>query len=240
MVAVLKSKRDFDLLIKESWYRIPVSHLPARIFKYLAFYQPVSFGNRGKRIVYYAKVLNYRIAKRKNLLPKEAVHPRAENFYLKIRIGKIKKLPHPVKNIIPRRISFGFTTLGRLLKSKNILELYNVVSIEKIMEEKLKRAGIKAMPQFSVICGSKRFRLDFAIFCKKTSIAVECDNKKAHSGKFRRKKDKIKNTLLKQCGWKVIRFPEEDIISDLNGCILKVKKAVRKLGGLRPQALIDL
>lgn len=231
LVAVLKNRRDFDVLTKERWYRIPVSHLPARKFKYLAFYQPVSFGRRGKRILYYAKVLNYQIAKRKNLLPKEAGHPRAENFYLRVRVGKIKKLPHPVKNIMPRRVSFGFTALDILLKSKNILELYDIAPTEKILEEGLKRAGIKIIPQFNVRCGDKLFRLDFAIFCKKGSIAVECDNKKAHSGKIQRSKDKLKNTLLKQYGWRVLRFSESKIVSDLDDCILKIKKVAEKLGG---------
>ena len=235
LVSVLKNKRDFDALMAEKWYRIPLAHMPAQKFRYIAFYQPVSFGRRGKRILYYARVLNYQIAKRKNLLSKESRHTRADNFYLKIHIGKIRKLPWPIKNIMPRRISFGFTVLDRLLKSKNILELYGVAQTEKIMEEGLMRAEIKAIPQYNVKCGNKRFRLDFAIFCKDGAIAVECDNKKAHFGKARSQKDKIKDTLLKQSGWTIIRLPEEDIISDLNGCVARVKKAIRKLGGLIPE-----
>ncbi|KKS38305.1 MAG: hypothetical protein A3G49_06205 [Candidatus Sungbacteria bacterium RIFCSPLOWO2_12_FULL_41_11] len=234
LVCVLKNKRDLDVLMAEKWYRIPAAYMPGHKFKYLAFYQPVSFGRRGKRILYYAEVLNCRIAKRKNLLPKEARHPRAENFYLKIRIGKIKKLPEQIRNVMPRRISFGFTTLEHLLKSKNILELYNIAETEKIMEKGLRMARIKSVSQYNVKCGNKRFRLDFAVFCKKGAIAVECDNKKAHSGKARVKKDKIKNALLKQCGWTIMRFSESKIVSDLDGCILQVKKAVGKLGGFTP------
>lgn len=234
LVCVLKSKRDLNLLIAEKWYRIPMAHMPARKFKYLAFYQPVSFGRRGKRILYYAKILNYQIAKRRKLLPKETGHSRAENFYLKIRIGKIKKLLYPVKNITPRRISFGFTTIKRLLKSKNILELYNVEPIENIMEEELRQEGIKAAPQYSVKCGNKRFRLDFAIFCQNGFIAVECDNKKAHFGLGQRKKDRIKDSSLRRSGWVVIRLSEHDVVSNLESCMARVKKAIRKLGGICP------
>lgn len=237
LVSVLKNKRDLDALMAEKWYRIPMAYMPRRKFKYLAFYQPVSFGNKGKRILYYADVLNYQIAKRKNLLPKEAKHPRAENFYLKIHIGKIKKLPGPIRNVLPRRISFGFTELDRLLKSKNILELYGVAEAEKIMEKGLRLAEIKAASQYNVKCGNKRFRLDFALFCRHGAIAIECDNKKAHSGRAHTQKDKIKDTLLKRAGWTVIRLPEEDIISDLKGCILKVKKAINNLGGAVNPAL---
>ena len=63
-------------------------------------------------------------------------------------------------------------------------------------------------------------------------IAIECDNKKAHSGLRQREKDKMKNAFLRRHGWLMIRLPEEKIVSDLKGCIVRIKKAVRKLGGL--------
>lgn len=232
LVGVLKDKRDFDILSAEKWYRIPLSRAPARRFNYLAFYQPALFGRLGRCIQYYARVLDYRIVRRKDLLPNESNHPRAQNYYLRFRVGKVKKLSRPIRNAASRRVSFGFTTLDDLLKSKNILQLYNVAPTEKIMENGLRRAGIKAVPQYYFLNGKKRFRLDFAVFCKKGSIAVECDNKKAHSGLYQREKDKIKNNFLRQRGWAVIRLTEEDIVSDLDGCVARVKKAVQKLGGL--------
>jgi len=63
-------------------------------------------------------------------------------------------------------------------------------------------------------------------------IAIECDNKKVHSIPSQKKKDKIKNTFLRKYGWTVIRLPEDNIVFNLPGCIARVKKAVRKLGGL--------
>ena len=232
LVGVLRDRRDLNILLTENWYRTPVTHVPTRQFNYLAFYQPVLFGRQGKCIRYYARVLNYQITKRNNLLPDELNHPRARDYYFRIRVGKIKKLPWPIRNIIPRRVSFGFTTLDHLLKSKNILQLYNVAPTEQIIEDGLKRAGIKAIAQHYVLSGKKRYCLDFAVFCKQGLIAIECDNKKAHSSPRQRKKDKIKNTFLRRRGWVVIRLPEHDIVSDLGGCIVRIKKAVRKLGGL--------
>jgi len=243
LVGVIKDRRDLNVLLKENWYRIPVKHLPKRKFDYLAFYQPLSFGRKGKRIQYYAPVLDYQIIKRSDLLPEESNHPRAKNYYLKIRVGKAKKLSRPIRNIIPRRISFGFTTLNHLLKSKDILQLYNVTPSEPMVENGLKEAGIRAIPQCYVkpphqIFGSggkgkrKRFFLDFAIFCQKGKIAIECDNKKVHSLPSQKKKDKIKDAFLRSYGWNVIRLPEDDIVSDLPGCIKRIKKAVQKLGGL--------
>ncbi|MDP2946462.1 MAG: DUF559 domain-containing protein [bacterium] len=232
LVGVLKEKRDLKTLLTENWYRIPVRYAPKRKFDYLAFYQPAPFNRHGKRIQYYAPVLGCRVIQRRNLLPGELGHPRSRDYYLQVRVGKIKRLSRPVRNIIPRRISFGFTTLSRLLKSKNILQLYNIVPTEQMVKTGLKEAGIKAAAQYYVLGEKRRYCLDLAVFCKQGSIAIECDNKKAHSGLCQREKDKVKDVFLRKHGWIVIRLPEEEIVSDLKGCIVRIKKAVRKLDGL--------
>ena len=231
LVGVLKDKRDLNILLTQNWYRIPVAQAPARQFQYLAFYQPAIFGRAGKRIRYYARVLTYQSVIRSDLLRDESNHPRARDYYFQLRVGKIRKLSRPIRNIMPRRISFGFTTLDRLLKSKNILQVYDVVPTEQIVGDGLEQAGINAIPQYYVLGGKKRYCLDFAVLCKSGSIAIECDNKKAHAGSRERQKDKIKNTYLRRRGWTVIRLVEHDIVSDLEGCIQRVKKATRKLGG---------
>lgn len=229
LVGVLRNKRDLNVLLTKNWYRIPMAHATRRQFDYLAFYQPLLFGRRGKCIRYYARILNRQTTRRKNLLPDELNHPRANACYLWIRVGKVQKLPRPIKNIIPRRVSFCFTTLNHLLKSKNILQLYNVAPTEEILGDGLRRVGIKAIAQHYVPIGKKRYCLDFAVFCRRGSIAIECDNKKAHSGSRQREKDEIKNAILRRNGWTVIRLPEEAIISDLKGCIARVEKTARKL-----------
>ena len=231
LVGVLKNKRDLNILLTENWYRIPLAHAPRRPFHYFAFYQPAIFGRQGKCIQYYARVLKCQTFKRSDLLPEESDHPRAGDYYFQVRVGKIKKLSRPIRNIIPRRVSFGFTTLNRLLRSKDILQLYNIAPTEQIIEDGLKRVGIKATAQYYVSSGQKRYRLDFAVFCQRGKIAIECDNKKAHAGQNQREKDKIKNAFLKRHGWIIIRLPEDNIVSDLKGCITRIKWVVWKLGG---------
>lgn len=245
LVSVLKNKRDLNLLLKENWYRIPIKHAPKRPFSYLAFYQPAVFGCQGKCIKYYARVLNYQIKKRKNLLPNELNHLRASEDYWQIHLGPIKKLPQPIKNIVPRRICFGFTILNRLLKSKNILQLYNITPTEQIIKDCLRQEGIKADAQHHVLIDKKsrsrdhsmlrrrRYCLDFAIFCQKGKIAIECDNKKAHSSPSQKRRDRIKDTFLRRDGWTVIRLPEDKIISDLPGCLKRIKRKIQKFGGPR-------
>jgi very-short-patch-repair endonuclease len=233
LVGVVKDKRDLSILLEEKRYRIPKKYAPKKKFQYLAFYQPAEFGSGGKCIRYYARVLDQRRVKRKNLIPNEPNHSRAQDYYFKFRVGIIKKLPRAIRNVRPqpRRISFGFTTLNRLLRAKNILELYNIVPAEEIIRDALKQAGIKAIPQYYAPINRKRYYLDFAVFCRRGRIAIECDNKKSHSNLRQKEKDKRKNADLRHGGWRVIRLTENKITSDLGGCLRRVKIKIRSLGG---------
>src|SRR3989344_9200580 len=99
----------------------------------------------------------------------------------------------PIRNKPPRRIVFGFTTLGRLFESRSMLQLYNVPPTEQIMESALRKAGIRALAQYYVLGGKRRYRLDFAVFCKKGTIAIECDNNKAHRSFAQHARDRAKD-----------------------------------------------
>ena len=229
LVGVLKSKNDLKILLKKHWYRIPLCYLPKRKFKYIAFYQPAVFGRWGKRIEYYGRVTRRKIIKRINLLPNESKHLRAQDDYLKCHFTKIEKLSKPIRNIIPRRVSFGFTTLKKLFSSRNILELYDVPPTEQIVEKRLRQLGIETKPEYTVLLNGRRFRVDLAIFKNGRKIAIECDNLKAHRGKFQKTKDKIKNLYLRRSGWRVIRLKERDIMEHLDRCVLRIQKTIKVL-----------
>ncbi|MDO8561401.1 MAG: DUF559 domain-containing protein [bacterium] len=231
LVSVLKNRRDLRILLKEHWYRIPVAHLPRRAFSHIAFYQPAVFGTSGKRIQYYACVLRKSMAKRIDLLPKERNHPRAHETYARIELAWVKKLTRPIKNIIPRRVSFGFTSLRSLLRAGDILELYGVSPTEQIVDRGLRNLGIETKKEFNVSKEGKRYRLDLAVFCRMGRIAVECDNIKAHSGEIQTGKDKARDEFLERHGWRVIRLSEPDIIERLDHCLALVRSAVDELGG---------
>ncbi|MEK7123214.1 MAG: DUF559 domain-containing protein [Patescibacteria group bacterium] len=218
LVCVLKSKRDRDLLLIEHWYRIPVQYAPKRMFCYVAFYQPATFGRHGKRIEYYARVKRIDRRKRRVLLPRERM--RADDDYFQIHLTHISKHPRPIKNTTPCRISFGFTTLARLKSARNILELYNVAPIEEIVGEALIRASIDAIPQYQ----ASRYRLDFAVLAPHGKIAIECDNKKAHSSSAQRKHDRKRDAFLRRHGWHVIRLREEDILLSLDSCVIRIRR----------------
>ncbi|MBI2121639.1 MAG: DUF559 domain-containing protein [Candidatus Sungbacteria bacterium] len=231
LVGVLKRKSDLEILLHEHWYRMPADKSPRRKFNFLAFYEPARFGPGGKQIKYYARALRIELKKRLEILPEEIKHPAAGKEYQKVWLGRIQKLKRPIRNMPPRRVSFGFATLGRLKTARNILELYRVAPTESIIERALRRAGIIAIPQYRISSGGKRYSLDFAVLCRKGKIAVECDNRKAHSGRRQLDKDKTKNRALKRIGWVVMHLMERDIVSDLNKCVSGIKKKVVRFGG---------
>lgn len=233
LVGVLKTRRDQEILLKEHWYRIPVLHLPKQNFKYIAFYQPLGFGKQGKRIEYYARVSKISISKRVNLLPYESEHPRAMDDYKQFEFKKIKKLSKPIRNIIPRRISFGFTSLKTLLSARDILQLYSVLPTERIILKALERFGIRPITEYTVSAQGRRYRLDLALFCRQGRIAIECDNLKAHSSKTQIQKDKIKDHFLKSIGWHVIRLAEKNIVENLHSCTARILKTIKNLDNLK-------
>ena len=234
LVGVLKRKRDLAILRREHWYRMPVRKAPKRKFGYVAFYEPARFGKSGKRIRYYARVARYAVGKRRDLLPDEPHHPRADEDYKKILVGRLMELPRSIVNVPPRRVSFGFVTLKDLLAVKNILALYHVAPTEQMVGYALMRAGIRATAQYYVSSGTTRYCLDFAIRCREGRIAIECDNQKAHAPARQRKRDKAKDHFLRRHGWRMIRLKEHTIVSDMGSCIERVRRTVRKLGGMKP------
>jgi len=231
LVAVLKSKKDQRFLLTGHWYRIPLDFLPKRRFIHLAFYQPAIFGRHGKRIEYYACVTARKVMKRIDLLPREPDHSRAGEGYMRFEVSRITKLESPIKNIIPRRVSFGFTSIKALHASKDILELYSVPKTEQIIAGHLARLGIKTTPEYTVSAGGRHYRIDLVVKCEKGSIAIECDNYKAHSSSVQKKKDKLKDIFLKKLGWRVLRFREKEILEETSRCIARVTNAIKSLGG---------
>lgn len=231
LVGVLKSRNDREILLNKHWYRIPTTFLPKRRFDHLAFYQPVIFGARGKRIEYYGRITGKEKVKRIKLLPGESLHPRAHDDYVKFTFAKIVKLAHPVKNIVPRRVCFGFTTIRALRSSRTLLQLYQVTPTERIVERGLNRLGIRTEREYSISKDGRRYRLDLAVFCDQGAIAIECDNFKAHSAKSQIKKDKRKDAFLKRLGWRLVRLKEKDVLERPNYCFYKAVKIVKKLGG---------
>lgn len=127
LVAVVNNMDDLRRAASEGWYRIPQRRAPRRIgADYLAFYQTGAFRNQDecRTVTYYAATRRYRLLTRRELLPQEADHPRADDFYFRIELGPLLRLEKPLPSASLRRITFIHTTLERLLHSQDVKELF--------------------------------------------------------------------------------------------------------------------
>lgn len=112
---------------------------------------------------------------------------------------------------------------------------------EVLLQKTLRKAKIKFRKNCSALAGKP----DIVLLAKK--IAVFVDGEFWHGYRWQQKKKKIKdnrgywipkierniardrkhNRKLKNSGWQVIRFWQQQVIKDLPGCIQKIKKSLK-------------
>lgn len=126
LVGVINRKKDLDVLLAEHWYRIPQGQMPRGVnVEYVAFFLSRAFKGRNGGVYYYAPVKGVELAYRKDLLPKEANHARANDTYYKVQLGDIKDKTPPVLNPSRRTVTFIYTTWDRYVHATQISDLYS-------------------------------------------------------------------------------------------------------------------
>lgn len=148
LVAVITRRRDLATAREEGWYRIPVAHAPRTLAaEYLAFYQTAAFGKEERWAVrYYAPILRYRIATRRELLPNESSHPRANERYYCLDLGAVNSLAVPVPAERLRRVTFIATTFGQLRRATDVRDLWHPQEDEDLPDDTIWGAGMAGKP----------------------------------------------------------------------------------------------
>ena len=127
LIAYIPRPRDLELARQEQWYRVPKAHAPRLLAhaRALAFYQGSRFGPRRWRVEWWAPVLGTREVRRRELLPDEADHPRADEVYVQVLLGPLTPLPRPLTSNRGRRLLFKPTTWGRLVRATTLDDLFD-------------------------------------------------------------------------------------------------------------------
>ncbi len=124
LVCLIKTPRDLEIARLLGWYRIPLRTAPKVVaVDYLAFYQPLAFGERGGQIEFIAQVKGHELTTRGELLKDEADHVRAKEEYYKIQVGGLEKLAEPIKTDKWKRLTFLYSTGEYLLNAKILNDL---------------------------------------------------------------------------------------------------------------------
>lgn len=230
LVAILKSPRDLAFAARDHWYRIPAAKAPRRAFTHIAFYQPGCFPE-GKRIASYAEVAGRATVRRDELLPGEG-GPAGERLYVKYLLGPLIRLPRPILNTGGTRVCFGFTPLWRLYGAGELYSVFGIAPVENVMSSALARAGLPALRE-RVVMGRGRlaYRLDFAVFCRRGKLDIECDGRRGHAGPRQHAWDVRRDAWLKRRGWTVLRFGEHEVLYSVETCLKEIGTALRRLGG---------
>lgn len=231
LVVVMNNLRDMEIARREGWYRIPVKRAPSRLgAEYLAFYQTKVFGPEGLSINYYAPVKAYRLVRREELLPDELTHPRAKEWYYKIEIGPLERLPKPIPSPRLRRITFIPTTLGRLFRAQEINDLWIGGEAEESLWEMFRENGLPAERRFLIHGEKEEKEIDFAFFCRRGKLAVMCDEEPLLSGLVR-EKSAAQDYELAALGWVPLHLDPELVHKSPAEALRKVLEALEELGG---------
>jgi hypothetical protein len=125
LVAVLPSRRDFEIARLLGWYRIPIRSAPKVVdVDYLAFYQTAAFGKEHAwQVEYYAAVKGHELTRRADLFREEKDHPRANEEYYKVQLGPLQNLPQPILAEQWRRLTFLYTTGVHMATARTLRDL---------------------------------------------------------------------------------------------------------------------
>ncbi|NLX09700.1 MAG: hypothetical protein GXY36_08605 [Chloroflexi bacterium] len=126
LVGVINRKRDLEKTQHEHWYRVPQGQAAKGIdAEYIAFYLSRAFKALNGGIHYYARHTGTELARRRDLLPGEASHPRADAVYHKLQLGELQRKDPPVLNPTRRPVSFIYTTWDRFKAARVLADLYS-------------------------------------------------------------------------------------------------------------------
>ena len=125
LLAILPATRDLEIARMLGWYRIPLRSAPKVIeTDYIAFYQTGAFGEGHRWMVESAaQVRGHELTTRGQLFKDEPDHPRKNEEYYKLSIGPIFHLPHKIQAGSWKRVTFLYTTGGRIRKAETLREL---------------------------------------------------------------------------------------------------------------------
>ncbi len=177
LVGIMTSRRDFAIAREEGWYRIPKRHAPESTTEavVLAFYFTKAFGDEKWAIHYYAPVEGHELVRRRDLLPRQPDHPRADEPYYKLQLGRLMKRDEPIPSLRWRRITFIESTWDRFLAADEINDLYATGADGLYVT--LKEENLHPEREFPLREGGVEYVVDMAIPCRQGTVCIAMDER---------------------------------------------------------------
>jgi hypothetical protein len=210
---------DFEIARDQGWYRVPEARATHGVyFEYVAFYFTAPFAEKRYAIQYYARSHGHELVTRRELLPDEPDHPRADERYYKLQLGPLQKREPPIVSLRWRRITFIHTTWDRFQVAEEINDLFSEGGefVDRLYHA-LREGGFAPERCYPIREGGVGYVVDLAVPCREDVLVVDVDDASA--------------TLLAPSAF---RFTTEAVMGDVEGCLQVVRVAVERRGGVRP------
>jgi hypothetical protein len=217
LVALVNTPRDYELIRQDCYYRMPARHAP-RYFsgaQYVAFYLPAAFGERRWRIDSYATARGHELVRRRDLLPDEADHPRADEPYIKLQLGPLQRREPPIISKRPRRILYLWTTWDKFMHARQLNDLYSRSPAHERLWQALRDDDMSVERELIVREGRSRYRVDFMFYLARGRLAVNLGE-----GPFSRRRTGSLVTL---------GVPASALDSDFDSTLEKIRRAAKQL-----------
>jgi len=233
LVALLNNRAALERAREEGWYHIPVKSAPRAIeAPRIAFYQTLAFKEEKWSIRYWADVVGRDIVSRRELFPHQLNHSRADLQYYKLRLGPLQTLERPIVSKRGRRLVFIPTTQAKFKAAREINDLFHDSPLEDGLWKLFKKSRIAAERQLFISANRRRYCLDFALFCRRGLIDIECDGDFWHTQKDQIARDKKRDNDLTSDGWAVLRFTTAQLRENSSECLDIVRRTIYTHGGV--------
>lgn len=221
LVAVVNNIADLQRAAAEGWYRIPQRHAPRRIgADYLAFYQTGAFKTKEEAltVTYYAPTRRYQLVTRRELLPAEANHPRAADYYFRIELGPLQRLERPVPAEKFRRVTFIHTSFHHLLTAERVSDLFRKDDPFERLWNSLRE--YKLRPLKNRLVGD--MPIDITLRARGGYLGITCsDETQTNEQRHLPLADR----------WEFLSLSTMSLEQDLPGCLRQIGAALIALGG---------
>ncbi len=225
LVAVLNNAGDLHRAASDGWYRIPQRRAPRRVgADYIAFYQTGSFKGEpeAQTITYFAPTRRYRLMTRAEMLPDEADHPRAEDYYFRIDVGPLQRLERPIPSATMRRITFIHTTMYKLLSADDVRDLfYREDPFERLWQT---LQANRLRPKANRIV--EDWPVDITLQARGGYLGIRCSNDPSIRNQTREMQ-----AVPAPERWDILWLPPNRLEEDMDECLRTIGAALIHLGG---------
>lgn len=119
------------------------------------------------------------MARRRELLPNEATHPRADEVYYRLQLSESQSREPPIVSKRGRRVRFLWTNWDKFCRAREWNDLYLRTPAHEKLWDALRAENLDVEREMIVREGHTRYRVDFLVYLPQGQIAISLGEKSA-------------------------------------------------------------